>query len=148
VTPEEDEALRRKEVDEGHRASRILEDSLFTETVEAVKDAIWKDFANCPAKDEKGLVIARLKLECLDDVIRSMKRYVETGKLAKQQLPFIDKRYSIAEQKRLKNIVRDKHNCLFHHRLDLEKCPPELISRNWIERAKRLIHKHDGRIAG
>ena len=91
---EQDAAERRQEVSRGVRARQIYEDSLFKEAVEAVKNRIWDDFRNSPLDDAKGDELrrnARLKLECLDQVLRDLRRHVETGDLASKQLPLIER---------------------------------------------------------
>jgi hypothetical protein len=100
---ERDAADRRQEVDRGVRARQIYEDSLFKGAVEAVKDRIWDDFKQSPVDGKNGdelRRIARLKLDCLDHMLRDLRRHMETGTMASNQLPFIERTLKTLRRKR------------------------------------------------
>lgn len=85
----EDEGLRRQEVDRAARAKRILEDDLFVEAIEAIKDEIMRDFANSSLNDDETRKTARLRLKALDDVVGKFKSCIQTGQMASTQLSWL-----------------------------------------------------------
>lgn len=93
-------ADRQKEVSRGEQAKRIYEDALFKEAVEAVRDRIWDQFSRCPVADDRGLLVARIKLECMDEVLRELRHHMDTGKMASQHLPLIRRTLDALRRKR------------------------------------------------
>lgn len=96
----EDAADRRQEVDRGQRARQIVEDPLLVAAVDAIKDRVWRDFAKSALGDDDARRMARIKLDCLDQVLRDLRRHMETGKLASQQLPLIERTLAVLTRKR------------------------------------------------
>lgn len=96
----QDAADRRQEVNRGSRAKQIYEDPLFAEAVDAVKDRVWKEFAASSLKDDTQRLICRLKLDCLDEVLKALHRHMETGRLASHQLPLIERTIKALSRRR------------------------------------------------
>ena len=91
MNPEDDEAARRAEVDRAHRARQILDDALFKEAVQAVKDDTLRMFSDSSLNDDHARLLARLRLDCLDKVVGQLLTHVRTGELAEKQLPLIER---------------------------------------------------------
>lgn len=93
-------ADRRQEVNRGDQARRIYESPLFKEAVDAIKDRLWLQFSKSALADDKARLIARLKLDCLDELLKDLNRHMDTGKLASQQLPMIERALEAMRRKR------------------------------------------------
>ena len=98
----QDEAKRRDEVNRGERAKRILDDTLFKEAVEAVRDDIYGAFASSGIADDDARRIARLRLDVLNRVLKDLEHHMQTGELATEQLPAI--------QRLIKSLLPDRRN--------------------------------------
>lgn len=81
-----DEGKAHEEIHRAELASRILENPLFVEAMDAIKDEIYKDFAQCNPRDERGLLCARLQIGLLDKLLKQLKTHIDTGKLAASAL--------------------------------------------------------------
>ena len=88
-----EERRRRVELDRAGQAKRLREDTLFKEAVEAVKDRIWKDFANSPpgADGDEARRNARTGLDVLNQILGQLLHHVQTGKLAERQLSMLER---------------------------------------------------------
>lgn len=72
-------------------AKRILDDQEFTSAVAVVRSAILDRFAACPIRDTEGMQALRLQLKCLDDVLANLQSVVNTGKVMREQMAFMDR---------------------------------------------------------
>jgi len=84
----------------GQRAAELLENELLQQSLDAIKAEIIEQWTSCPARDAQGKeALWQLhKMACKFEGL--LKGYVETGKLAAENL----KRYE--EQGRLARIFR------------------------------------------
>lgn len=80
----------REELDRANRARIILEDELFSDAVEAIKDQLWKDFAQSRIPDDDTRRNARIGVDMLDRILQSLRKHIETGKMAKKTLADIE----------------------------------------------------------
>lgn len=96
----QDAADRRQEFNRGDRARQIYEDPLFKGAVEAVKDRIWSRFKESALDDDGDRRIARLKLDCLDEVLKELLRHMQTGMLAREHLPMIERTLQALSRRR------------------------------------------------
>ena len=85
ITPErEAELSQQREL--GSRASRLLEDPLFREAVEAIRNECRRSFETSKVDDDRGRLIARLKVDALEDVISKLVVHVRRGIMATDDL--------------------------------------------------------------
>ena len=89
-----------QELDRANRARQIMEDPLFRDAVEAVKDQLYKDFAASPLEDDKQRLSARIGIDMLDRVLTSLRKHVETGKMAALSLADIDRKKTMMQRLR------------------------------------------------
>ena len=83
---EEEKDRSFKEITTAQRAKAIVEDPLFMDATEKIKQQVWEDFARTPINDDHGRLVARIKLELLQDFLKSLKSHMGTGKLAQETL--------------------------------------------------------------
>lgn len=88
---ENEEGLRRDELSRGNRARQIFDDEMFQEAMTVIRDQIWKDFAATDYKDDAQRTVLRLKLDVLKEFGEEFLRAMATGKMAEEQLSFIEK---------------------------------------------------------
>lgn len=81
-----DEQKLRVEQDRGSRAARILEDDLFKEALEAVREHCHEMFRNAKPHDVEALQVARISLQCADAFERRITYHMKTGKMANDAL--------------------------------------------------------------
>ena len=74
------------EVSRGTQARAILENELFKEAVEKTQQDIFDKFSSIDPLDKEGMVIQRLRLNCLAEITRNLKDVMETGLLAEKQI--------------------------------------------------------------
>ena len=89
----DDEGKLRQELDIGGTAHRLLNDVAFKSAVQKVRDAIYGTFAASPpdTSGDEARRNARLKLDLLNDILTDLRNTEGTGKMAEQQLGFIEK---------------------------------------------------------
>lgn len=75
-----------REIDRGVKASYLLSDPLYVESVGKVRQGIHDRFASAPLSDKEGIYTLRLMLKVLDDIEGNIREVAQTGKLAEQQL--------------------------------------------------------------
>lgn len=85
MTPQ-DEFARRREVEEGRKATALLENPYFKSVTERVKDKIWQEFSTTRIDDDTTRKNARLLLGAMNEFLTIIRRDEETGKLASEQL--------------------------------------------------------------
>lgn len=93
MSDREHEGQLREERSRGQEATRLLENRLFVEAVDIIKQECWEDFVSSNPKmegDEKRR-IARMKLGLIDDVLKHVKKVLTTGKMAAKQLDGLEK---------------------------------------------------------
>ena len=93
LPPESAEALEaqaRKDLDIAARAQRILEDDLFGDAIAAVREDAIKAMVDSKIDDDEARRIARLKIECLQDVVSEIADRIAGGVLAKDRLQWLE----------------------------------------------------------
>lgn len=76
-----EEELRR-----GRLAASLLENEVFVESMNLMRDAIISQWENSPIRDTEGHHELRLMIKLLQDLRRNIQTVFETGKLAKIQI--------------------------------------------------------------
>lgn len=79
MTP--DEELRR-----GDMARQIIENPIYSEAWQSVRDGIIWAWESAPIRDKEGQNELKLMLKLLTDVKRNVETVMQTGKLAKIQI--------------------------------------------------------------
>lgn len=85
-------------IDRAAKAHRILNDELFVDAFESVRQALLNKFEGAPVSDSEGIVKVRLCLKLLHDVRANLERAVQDGKI---------KEFEIQEQKRTEPKLSD-----------------------------------------
>lgn len=85
-TLETEEAKARQALDLAHRAERLLADDLFANAVAKVREEAIKQMVESPIDDDKARLAARLKIQCLEDVVNEMVDHVRAGQVAQSDL--------------------------------------------------------------
>ena len=81
-----DEASLRKEVSEGRDAEYLMDNPVFQQTFDYLKDAYFKAWEQTSVEDSKSRENVWMMYKTLDTVHGHIQTYVDTGKLAKKQL--------------------------------------------------------------
>lgn len=79
-------------IQRAEKAQRILDDEIFKESFESVRQALLQKFEAAPVGDADGLMKVRLCLKLLTDVRANLEAVVRDGKL---------EQFNIQEKKRL-----------------------------------------------
>ena len=79
MTP--DQELRR-----GEQARQVIENEIYAESWQAVRDGIIHAWENAPIRDKEGQNELKLMLKLLTDVRRNIETTMNTGKMAKTQI--------------------------------------------------------------
>lgn len=75
-----------EELRRGEQARLLLQNELYTDAVEKVRQGIVDKWISCPIRDREGAHELKLMLKCLDEVTGFIKTAMETGKMAQIQL--------------------------------------------------------------
>lgn len=76
-----DEELRR-----GDMARQIIENPIYSEAWQSVRDAIISAWESAPIRDKEGQNELKLMLKLLTDVRRNVETVMQTGKMARIQI--------------------------------------------------------------
>lgn len=79
-------------IQRAEKAQRILDDEIFKESFESVRQALLHKFETAPVSDADGMVKVRLCLKLLSDVRANLESVVRDGKVEE---------FNIQEKKRL-----------------------------------------------
>jgi hypothetical protein len=79
-------------IDRADKAQRILNDEIFKESFESVRQALLSKFEAAPVNDAEGMVKVRLCLKLLNDVRANLEAVIRDGKVEE---------FNIQEKKRL-----------------------------------------------
>lgn len=79
-------------IERAEKAQRILNDEIFKESFESVRQALLQKFEAAPVNDADGMVKVRLCLKLLNDVRANLEAVVRDGKVEE---------FNIQEKKRL-----------------------------------------------
>lgn len=91
MTPEQ-EARSRVDLSRGARAQVILEDDLFKEAIQALKDTALRELIAVPmvgiypGQSEKLRVTAQIKLKVVEEFVNVFAKALDTGKMARWDL--------------------------------------------------------------
>ena len=81
-----------KEIERGSRAKNILEDDLFVETFQLLKDSYQEAIFQTAPNDDEGRLKIYLAYQILGKVENHFRVTMETGKLASKQLEELRKK--------------------------------------------------------
>lgn len=81
-----DEASLHQEVKQGRDAEYLLENPVFQQTFDYLKDAYFKAWEQTSVEDSQSRENVWMMYKTLDAVHGHIKTYADTGKLAKKQL--------------------------------------------------------------
>ena len=76
-----DEELRR-----GELARQVIENKIYAESWQSVRDGIISAWESAPIRDKEGQNELKLMLKLLTDVRRNVETVMNTGKMAKVQI--------------------------------------------------------------
>ena len=74
------------DLERAQQAKFLLENPVYTESVETVRNAIIKGWENAPIRDTEAQHELKLMLKLLNDLELNIKRVVDTGKLAQIEI--------------------------------------------------------------
>lgn len=76
----------KEEVIRGHQAEDLLNNPLFKDAINAVRDGIVSNLANSPLGDEKTHNRLAIALQIVNQIEKQLKDHVATGKMASLQI--------------------------------------------------------------
>lgn len=79
-------------IERAEKAQRILNDEIFKESFESVRQALLQKFESAPVNDADGMIKVRLCLKLLNDVRANLEAVIRDGKVEE---------FNIQEKKRL-----------------------------------------------
>lgn len=79
MTPQE-------ELQRGRIAQSLLENEIYREAIDAVRNGIIGQWESCPIRDHEGQHELKLMLKLLNDLQSNIKTVLDTGKLVKVQI--------------------------------------------------------------
>jgi hypothetical protein len=94
---DEEHGLRPKIV-RSQRAEQILNDPLFVEAVEAIRQRIFEGFKSAKADDADGLKILNLTNKVLDNVLSAINEHIRSGHIAAKRITDIKTRKTFLER--------------------------------------------------
>lgn len=65
------------------RARVMMEDDLFVEVMDTMREKLNEEFRNCPLRDKEGLYEIHRMIRTLDGFVKNFKLIVDDGKQAK-----------------------------------------------------------------
>jgi hypothetical protein len=80
------------EVRMGNEAAHLLRDGIFTKVIDDLRNDIIEGWVNSPIRDYEGQQHLRFMLKILDDMVRNIEAYYQTGQLAAKQIEDEEKR--------------------------------------------------------
>ena len=75
-----------KDLDRALQAKQLLENHIYAEAIELVRNGIINAWENSPIRDTEGQHELRLMLKLLNDLQNNIKRVVDSGKLAEIEI--------------------------------------------------------------
>ena len=103
MDPPSEESLAERERDLGpqmaraSRAQAILDDPLFVEAVQAIRDECHRTFAESPLSDDQSRQEARFGLWALEKVIGKLATHTQTGRFAEIEKAQIEQQRRIRD---------------------------------------------------
>lgn len=86
------------EIKRGEEAARLMQNPVYVEALQKVRETIIKTWENAPIRDKEGQNELKLMLKLLNDVQHNVETVIQTGKLAKLQIE--------REEGRLRSAIR------------------------------------------
>ena len=74
------------ELERGFKAQQLLDNEIYQESIQTVRDAIIAQWSESPIRDHEGQHELRLMLKLLNDLTANIKTVADTGKLAQIQV--------------------------------------------------------------
>ena len=74
------------ESERGFEASKLLENKIFTESINNLRESIIDKWRSCPIRDREGQHELKLMDKVLSDIVGYIKQVADTGKMADIQL--------------------------------------------------------------
>lgn len=74
------------ELRRGDMARLVLENPIYVETMQSLRDGIMQAWENAPIRDKEGQNELKLMLKLLGDLQRNIETVMQTGKMAKIQI--------------------------------------------------------------
>lgn len=81
----------RQDLQRSEHAKRLLNDELLVEAFSMIRQNCLREFENSKATDTEGREEVWKMLKALNELERHLKSILERGKLAKEQLSFLEK---------------------------------------------------------
>ncbi len=75
-----------KELDRALLAKQLVENPIYIEAMNALRDGIIAQWENCPIRDTEGQHELKLMLKLLNDLQLNISRVIDTGKLAEIEI--------------------------------------------------------------
>ena len=91
----------RQDQTRGLRAAEILNNEVFQEAISAIRDEVVKQWESCPARDKEGKEALWQLMKTTSKFEGLLKGYIETGKLATEQLKRFEKESVLQRLKRI-----------------------------------------------
>jgi uncharacterized lipoprotein YmbA len=91
----------REDQTRAQRAAAILNNEVFAEVSRSMRDEIVKAWVACPVRDDEGKQELWRLIKTLDKFEGLLKGYIETGKLATEQLKRFEKESVLQRLKRI-----------------------------------------------
>lgn len=74
------------ELKRGEQARQVVENEIYIEAWQGVRDALISKWEACPIRDKEGQHELKLMLKLLSDVRRNIETVMQTGQMAKIQI--------------------------------------------------------------
>lgn len=81
-----------KLAERGERAKRLLENDLYNEAWQSVRDALLSEWEKSPQRDVEGRERLHMMLSCMTMVRNHIEGFIQHGKIAAKKLSEADKR--------------------------------------------------------
>ncbi len=94
----EAEQTARKELERANRTRQIVEDPIFRDAVQAVRDQLYKDFAKSDLGDDRKRLSARIGVDLLETLLTALEKHMQTGKMAEHTLAEIDAKKTMLDR--------------------------------------------------
>ena len=75
-----------QEAEQGRQASLLLDNPIYKDSIQAVREGIYTAWATCPIRDVEGQHELKLMLKLLNDLTANIQMVAQTGTLAKIEI--------------------------------------------------------------
>ena len=84
-----------KEAEHGRQAELLIDNPIYKDSIQAVREGIFTAWAACPIRDKEGQHELKLMLKLLNDLTSNIQMVAQTGKLARLE---IERKRSLAQR--------------------------------------------------